>query len=104
MPKLNRLIAIKTLIAVALFSVLAAIAGKQLAPTVPLTQVLLMTAIGAAAFLIGLVLLTIVALTFRQFILRLGGTDAQWFWFKSEPPGLVQLREEARAAKARQSS
>jgi hypothetical protein len=47
-----------------------------------------------------IILGAICSLQFSQFILRMGGTDAQWFWFPSEPRGLVGLREEQREGKA----
>ena len=44
----------------------------------------------------------VVSLTVSQFVLRHGGTDVQWFWFRSEPQGLVQLRAQAKALAAQQ--
>ena len=89
--------AAKTLLAIALLSVLAGVAGSQLAPNVPLQTVLLYCFLGAGALVAALVCLAIVSLTFNQFILRHGGTDADWFWFKGEPPGLQKLREQLKA-------
>jgi hypothetical protein len=37
-----------------------------------------------------------------QWALRHGGTDTQWFWFPSEPKGLVQQRQ-AKAAVERET-
>jgi hypothetical protein len=39
---------------------------------------------------LGLVFLagTWLTLTFNQWVLRKGGTDTQWLWFASDPPGL----------------
>ena len=45
---------------------------------------------------------TIPVLTFYQFILRNGGTDPQWFWFSSEPRGLVALREQSKQQELKQ--
>jgi hypothetical protein len=41
-----------------------------------------------------LVFAAVVTLTFNQFILRHGGTDPTWFWFKSDPPGLEKQRKQ----------
>lgn len=90
----------KALGAFVLLALLAGVAGHQLAPAVPLATVLLYAALGAAALLGILVAVTAVMLTVRQFILRKGGTDTQWYWFPSEPRGLVQLRAQGRAGTA----
>jgi hypothetical protein len=63
-----------------------------------LSLVLIYSALGAGALLVISVAVTIASLTLSQFILRKGGTDPQWFWFKSEPPGLLQLRAQQEAA------
>ena len=39
--------------------------------------------------------------SFNQWMLRHGATDAQWFFFTSEPKGLVEMREQLRAEKAK---
>jgi hypothetical protein len=85
-------VVLKSLLAIVMLSALVGVAGSQLAPAVPLLTVLLNCAIGAAVLLAVLVLAAIVSLTFNQFILRHGGTDPMWFWFKGEPPGLERLR------------
>jgi hypothetical protein len=46
-----------------------------------------------AALLVLLVAVSICSLQFSQFVLRLGGTDTQWFWFSGEPRGLAALRK-----------
>ena len=45
---------------------------------------------GVSVLTLGLVFLagTWLTLTFNQWVLRKGGTDTQWLWFASEPPGL----------------
>ena len=48
----------------------------------------------------ALLVLVVCSLQFSQFILRMGGTDAQWFWFSSEPKGLAALRDQAPASSA----
>lgn len=93
--KLNKQVAAKALLATILLSALAGLAGVQIAPQVPLHMVLLHSAAGAVLVLTVLVIATVAVLTLTQFILRKGGTDPQWFWFSAEPPGLVQLRQQA---------
>ena len=94
----------KALLATVLLSVLAGVAGSQLAPKVPLHMVLFYSAVGATALFVFLVFATVVTLTLVQFIQRMGGTDPQWFWFSAEPAGLGKLREEAREAKQKLNS
>lgn len=89
----------KILLAVLLLSALAAVVGADLAPRLPLRTVLLYSFGGALALLGMLVVGLVFSLTFSQFILRIGGTDVQWFWFDREPQGLVHLREELAAQK-----
>jgi hypothetical protein len=81
----------KVCLAILLLAGLFSVAGASIAPKIPLTTVLVF----AGGLMLALGVLAIVSLTFSQFILRMGGTDAQWFWFSSEPKGLVQLREQA---------
>lgn len=92
-------IAVKALLAIVMLSALVGVAGSQLAPDVPLLTVLIDCAIGAAILFAVLVFAAIVTLTFNQFILRHGGTDPTWFWFKGEPPGLEKQREQLKAQK-----
>ncbi|OYU46023.1 MAG: hypothetical protein CFE44_04405 [Burkholderiales bacterium PBB4] len=81
----------KAILAAALLTSLLGVAASHIAPAMPLVKVLTY----AFGLFLVLVVLTVLSLTFSQFILRNGGTDAQWFWFSSEPKGLVQLREQA---------
>lgn len=83
---------VKLLLAIVMLAVLAGVAGSQLAPNVPMLTILTNCAIWAAILFAALIALAVVSLTFNQFILRNGGTDAAWFWFKSEPPGLEKQR------------
>jgi hypothetical protein len=92
-------LAFKALFAIAMLAALAGVAGSQLAPDLPLATVLLNCAIGAAILLAFLVFAAVLSLTFNQFILRHGGTDADWFWFKGEPPGLERQRAQLKAKK-----
>lgn len=99
LTKSRKQVAMKAVLAIVMLSGLAGIAGSQLAPDVPLQTVLLYCAIGVAILLTFLVFAAIVTLTFNQFILRHGGTDTAWFWFKAEPPGLERQREQLKAQK-----
>jgi RsiW-degrading membrane proteinase PrsW (M82 family) len=98
LSKSHKQTTMKALLAIIMLAALAGVAGSQIAPHVPLQTVLLYCLIGAAILLSVLVFAAIVTLTFNQFILRHGGTDPTWFWFKSEPPGLerqrVQLKDQ----------
>ena len=82
-----------------MLSALVGVAGSQLAPHLPLQTVLLYCAIVAAIVFAALVSAAIVMLTLNQFILRHGGTDPTWYWFKGEPPGLERQREQLKAQK-----
>lgn len=93
MPRFNSGTTVKVLFAAILLAALAGVAGKHLAPGVSMPTVLLYSAVGAVALFSILVVAAIASLTLRQFILRKGGTDIQWFWFSGEPKGLEQLRQ-----------
>jgi hypothetical protein len=103
LSKPHKQIVVKAFVATVLLSLLAGIAGSQLAPTMPLYLVLLYSAVGAAVLFAFLILATVTTLTFMQFILRKGGTDSQWFWFSAEPPGLIHMREQAGQAQAQRT-
>lgn len=78
---------------------LVALAARELAPALPPVQLLLYCVAFLIGFLVLLAVVSIFSLQFSQLILRMGGTDAQWFWFSSEPKGLVALRKERAAQK-----
>ena len=86
--------AMKLVFAAAAIVALLAMPAHELAPQ--LTPLDL--ALYAAAALAALVVLAVCSLQLAQFVLRNGGTDPQWLWFGAEPPGLEQLRAEARKA------
>jgi hypothetical protein len=94
----------RILLAIVLIAGIFVIAGQSIAPTTPVIVWLLYCLLGAVVIGSTLLLLSIVHLVIGQFILRKGGTDPQWFWFRSEPLGLVQLRERIRAQKQEQES
>jgi hypothetical protein len=89
----------KVLVAAISFSALVAVAARQLVPAIPLSDVLLYSAASVVGIMVLVIIAAICSLYFSQFILRAGGTDAQWFWFSSEPRGLVALREQHAAKK-----
>lgn len=97
LSKTHLYFSLKVLLAIIMLSTLAGVAGSQLAPDVPLKTILLNCAIGGVVLFILFISAVVVMLTFSQFILRKGGTDTSWFWFKGEPPGLEQQRDELRA-------
>lgn len=83
----------KCLLAAAMLLALIAFPARELMPSLSLGAVLWRVSVW---LLIGLALLTLLAigsLQFSQFMLRKGATDPQWFWFSSEPRGLVALRK-----------
>jgi hypothetical protein len=80
--------ALKVAVAAAAVVALVAVPARKLAPNLTLAELILCI---AGAF-VALVALAICSLQFSQFVLRKGGTDPQWFWFRGEPPGLEQLR------------
>ena len=92
-------LAVKAVLAIVMLAALAGVAGSQIAPHVPLQTVLLYCVIGAAILFAVLVIAAIVMLMFNQFILRHGGTDPTWYWFKGDPPGLEKQREQLKAQK-----
>ncbi|MBC7575351.1 MAG: hypothetical protein H7244_13575 [Herminiimonas sp.] len=92
LPTIGSLTIVKTLTATGALAALATIAGQALAPQLPLVAVLAYAAVGSIALLAMLTVLAILMLTIYQWILRMGGTDTQWFWFSNDPRGLVQLR------------
>lgn len=84
----------KLLVAAIALVALVALASRQLVPSVTLGELLLYSAGGVVGVMALIILGAICSLQFSQFILRAGGTDAQWFWFPSEPRGLLALREQ----------
>jgi hypothetical protein len=91
-------VAAKVLVVLLFMLAVLGFAGKSIAPSVALPTWLLWCALGVAAFLLVLVVLIVLNWQLGQWVLRKGGTDPQWFWFPSEPRGLVALREQQRSA------
>jgi hypothetical protein len=95
-PSSNSIFVAKIVLAAILLVALAGVAGSQLAPKMALEQVLLYSGALVLCLFALLVIAAVVSLTVYQAVLRMGGTDPQWFWFRSEPPGLVALRAQAK--------
>ena len=87
----------KVLLAAVLIGTVLVIAARSLAPSMPVGTLLFWCVLVAGAFILAAVLLAFLNFQLGQWVLRKGGTDPQWFWFKSEPPGLVALRERQRS-------
>ena len=96
MPTSKSVMVAKITLAALLLMALAGVAGSHLAPKMALLDVLLYSGVLVIGLLALLLVGTLVSLTVSQAVLRMGGTDPQWFWFRSEPPGLVALRAQAK--------
>lgn len=90
---INFLFLSKLLFAAMALVALVALAVSRLVPGISPGDLVLYCAAGVGGLLALLVLAVACSLQFSQFILRIGGTDAQWFWFSSEPKGLAALRK-----------
>jgi hypothetical protein len=94
-------VVVRAMTATVAVAALAVFAASRLAPRIPLPILLVYTALAGLALFAVLTVATIAWLTVMQWTLRKGGTDPQWFWFRAEPPGLVELRAEARRRRKR---
>jgi hypothetical protein len=83
----------KLLVAAIALGAIVALPARELMPSFSLGLLLLYVAAGVIGVFVLLILGAICSLQFSQFILRMGGTDPQWFWFSGEPRGLVALRK-----------
>ena len=88
--------AAKILLILPLFATVTYLIGEGSSVAFSLPAVLRYVGIGAVVLLIVGLPGIVLSLTTMQWALREGGTDSQWFWFSSEPPGLMELREDAR--------
>ena len=86
----------KLLLAGILIAGLIVVAAQDLVPHMSYTKLFAYIFIGLAALAVILVSLSVIYLNVYQWGLRKGGTDTSWFWFKSEPKGLMALREKLR--------
>lgn|SRR5215471_10921084 len=92
---------VRVMTATVAIAALAVFAASRFAPRVPLPLIVVYGVLGVLALLAALTVVAIPMLTVMQWALRKGGTDPQWFWFRAEPPGLVELRAEARSRRKR---
>ena len=86
----------KLLIAGLLIIGLIVLAAQDLAPNMSYAKLFAYIFLGLAALAVNLVGLSVIYLNVYQWVLRKGGTDTAWFWFNSEPKGLMALREKLR--------
>ena len=85
--------ALKVAVVAAVFIAVVTYVGRGLFPGTTISNLIAVSAgalIVCAVFLVGGV---VVSLQFRQWILRHGGLDPQWLWFRADPPGLSQMRD-----------
>jgi len=83
----------KLLIAGLLIIGLIVLAAQDLAPDMSYAKLFAFIFLGLAALAVNLVGLSVIYLNVYQWVLRKGGTDTAWFWFNSEPKGLMALRD-----------
>ncbi len=84
----------KLVLAAVLFSALVGLVGWGTpGPSLDWSKVMPLVLIVVLAVIALIVPSVMISLAMGQWALRHGGTDAQWFWFPSEPQGLVQQRE-----------
>lgn len=92
MLKKTQTTAAKLMICAVLLIALVALAAHNMAPKMSFALIFAYALLGFSLVAIALVGLSLIYLTVYQWVLRKGGTDAAWFWFSSEPKGLVALR------------
>ena len=83
-------------VALALLIGIVVVAAQDLAPNISYVKLIAYILLGLAALAVNLVGLSVIYLNVYQWVLRKGGTDTAWFWFSSEPKGLIVLREKLR--------
>ena len=72
---------------------LIVLAAQDLAPNMSYAKLFVYIFLGLAALAVTLVGLSVIYLNVYEWVLRKGGTDTAWFWFNSEPKGLMALRD-----------
>jgi hypothetical protein len=95
-PRYNFTNFAKLIVALALLVGIVVVAAQDLAPNMSYAKLFAYIFIGLAALAVNLVGLSVIYLNFSQWVLRKGGTDTAWFWFNSEPKGLMAVREKIR--------
>jgi hypothetical protein len=83
----------KLIVALALLMGIVVVAAQDLAPDMSYARLFAYIFLGLAALAVNLVGLSVIYLNVYQWVLRKGGTDTAWFWFNSEPKGLMALRD-----------
>ena len=83
----------KLIVALALLMGIVVVAAQDLAPNMSYAKLFAYIFIGLAALAVNLVGLSVIYLNVYEWVLRKGGTDTAWFWFNSEPKGLMALRD-----------
>ena len=86
----------KLIVALALLIGIIVVAAQDLAPQMSYAKMFAYIFIGLAALAVNLVGLSVIYLNVYQWVLRKGGVDTAWFWFNSEPKGLMAVRERLR--------
>jgi len=92
-PRYNFTNFTKLIVALALLVGIVVVAAQDLAPNMSYAKLFAYIFIGLAALAVNLVGLSVIYLNVYQWVLRKGGTDTAWFWFNSEPKGLMALRD-----------
>ena len=83
----------KLIFGLALLVGLVVVAAQDLAPNISYVKLFAYIFLGLAALAVILVGLSVIYLNIYQWVLRKGGTDTAWFWFSSEPEGLMAVRK-----------
>ena len=86
----------KLIVALALLVGIVVVAAQDLVPDMSYAKLFAYIFIGLAALAVNLVGLSVIYLNVYEWVLRKGGTDTAWFWFNTEPKGLMALREKLR--------
>ena len=92
-PRYNFTNFTKLIVALALLVGIVVVAAQDLAPHMSYAKLFAYIFIGLAALAVNLVGLSVIYLNITQWVLRKGGTDTAWFWFNTEPKGLMALRD-----------
>ena len=92
-PRYNFTNFTKLIVALALLVGIVVVAAQDLAPNMSYAKLFAYIFIGLAALAVNLVGLSVIYLNVYEWVLRKGGTDTAWFWFNSEPKGLMALRD-----------
>lgn len=100
-PRSTIVFTAKVVLAVVLLGAFAAYVGLQLAPKTPTYVVLTWFVVVALVVFIFLVGFVAIGGGWNQMMLKAGATDAQWFWFNAEPPGLEEMRAQLKTQEDR---